>query len=64
MQKRELGKSGLKVSAIGFGCMGLNFSYGHALSTAESVTLIRQAVVPIPMRRSWARRCGRCASRW
>lgn len=44
MQKRELGKSGLEVSAIGFGCMGLNFSYGHALSTAESITLIRQAV--------------------
>ena len=30
MQKRMLGKSGLEVSAIGFGCMGLNFSYGHA----------------------------------
>src|SRR5579871_4292833 len=44
MQKRRLGKSGLEVSAIGFGCMGLNFSYGHGLSRAESVTLIRQAV--------------------
>ncbi|WBO23999.1 aldo/keto reductase [Sphingomonas abietis] len=44
MQKRELGKSGLEVSAIGFGCMGLNFSYGHALSDAESIALIRQAV--------------------
>jgi aryl-alcohol dehydrogenase-like predicted oxidoreductase len=44
MQKRELGKSGLEVSAIGFGCMGLNFSYGHALSDDESITLIRQAV--------------------
>ncbi len=44
MQKRELGRSGLEVSAIGFGCMGLNFSYGHALSDAESVALIRQAV--------------------
>jgi len=30
MQKRNLGKSSLEVSAIGFGCMGLNFSYGHA----------------------------------
>ena len=28
MQKRKLGNSGLEVSAIGFGCMGLNFSYG------------------------------------
>jgi aryl-alcohol dehydrogenase-like predicted oxidoreductase len=44
MQKRVLGKSGLKVSAIGFGCMGLNFSYSHALSKEESIKLIRQAV--------------------
>jgi len=44
MKTRVLGKSGLEVSAIGFGCMGLNFSYGHALGREESVTLIRQAV--------------------
>ena len=44
MRKRILGKSGLEVSAIGFGCMGINFSYGHALSKAEGITLIRQAV--------------------
>ena len=44
MKKRVLGKSNLEVSAIGFGCMGLNFSYGHSLNKAESVTLIRQAV--------------------
>jgi aryl-alcohol dehydrogenase-like predicted oxidoreductase len=44
MQKRVLGQGGLEVSAIGFGCMGLNFSYGHALSAAESVKLIRNAV--------------------
>jgi aryl-alcohol dehydrogenase-like predicted oxidoreductase len=44
MQKRLLGKSGLEVSALGFGCMGLNFSYSHALSTQESVSLIRSAV--------------------
>jgi len=43
MQKRELGRSGLKVSAIGFGCMGLNFSYGHALGNKDSIALIRQA---------------------
>jgi aryl-alcohol dehydrogenase-like predicted oxidoreductase len=43
MQKRVLGKSGLEVSAIGFGCMGLNFSYDHSLSKPESITLIRQA---------------------
>jgi aryl-alcohol dehydrogenase-like predicted oxidoreductase len=44
MRTRVLGKSGLEVSAIGFGCMGLNFSYSHALSKDESVKLIRQAV--------------------
>ena len=43
MQQRELGKSGLKVSAIGFGCMGLNFGYGHAVTRAEGVALIRAA---------------------
>ncbi len=44
MNTRDLGRSGLKVSSIGFGCMGLNFSYGHGLSKAEAVALIRQAV--------------------
>ena len=42
MQKRKLGKSNLEVSAIGFGCMGLNFSYSHALTKEESIALIRQ----------------------
>ena len=44
MKQRELGNSGLKVSAIGFGCMGLNFSYGEALNKEAAVTLIRQTV--------------------
>ncbi|MDR3533372.1 MAG: aldo/keto reductase [Rhodopila sp.] len=44
MQKRALGNSGLEVSAIGFGCMGLNFSYGHALSKEQGIALIRAAV--------------------
>ena len=44
METRTLGTSGLEVSALGFGCMGLNFSYGHALGNAESVALIRRAV--------------------
>ncbi len=43
MQKRMLGNSGLAVSAIGFGCMGLNFSYSHALSDDASIRLIRDA---------------------
>ena len=43
MKIRTLGKSGLTVSTIGFGCMGLNFSYDHALSKEESIALIRQA---------------------
>src|ERR1700689_1425857 len=43
MQKRILGTSGLEVSAISFGCMGLNYSYGHALSKADAVKLIRDA---------------------
>jgi aryl-alcohol dehydrogenase-like predicted oxidoreductase len=44
MKKRVLGKSGLEVSAIGFGCMGLNFSYDHSLGEEESIRLIRQGV--------------------
>jgi len=43
MQTRRLGKDGLEVSAVGFGCMGLNFSYGHALERADAVKLIRDA---------------------
>jgi aryl-alcohol dehydrogenase-like predicted oxidoreductase len=43
MQRRKLGKSNFEVSAIGFGCMGLNFGYSSTLSREESVTLIRQA---------------------
>ena len=31
MKRRRLGQSGLEVSAIGFGCMGLNYAYGHPL---------------------------------
>ena len=44
MRKRKLGKSGLEVSAIGFGCMGLNFGYANPLSKEEGVKLIRAAV--------------------
>ena len=43
MQKRTLGKSGLEVSAIGFGCMGLNFGLGPGVARADAVSLIRAA---------------------
>ena len=43
MQKRTLGKSGLEVSAIGFGCMGLSFGYGPATSRDDGLAIIRAA---------------------
>ena len=43
MQKRKLGKGGLEVSAIGFGCMGLNFAYGPAMEKADAIALLRKA---------------------
>ena len=44
MQKRTLGKSGLEVSALGLGCMGLSFGYGPATERQQAITLIRTAV--------------------
>jgi aryl-alcohol dehydrogenase-like predicted oxidoreductase len=44
MQKRKLGKSGLEVSAIGLGCMGMSFGYGPAADTREMIGLLRTAV--------------------
>ncbi len=44
MQKRKLGKSGLEVSALGLGCMGLSFAYGPATERGEAIKLIRAAV--------------------
>ena len=43
MQKRKLGNSGLEVSAIGFGCMGLTSSYGQPMERADAIALLRQA---------------------
>ncbi len=43
MQMRRLGDSTLEVSAIGFGCMGLNFAYGPALDKQSAISLIRTA---------------------
>ncbi|MFK4435411.1 aldo/keto reductase [Paenibacillus sp. RC21] len=44
MQKRILGKSGLNVSAIGLGCMGMSYGYGPALDKQEMISVIRDAV--------------------
>jgi aryl-alcohol dehydrogenase-like predicted oxidoreductase len=44
MQKRKLGQSGLEVSAIGLGCMGLSFGYGPAVDRQQAIALIRGAV--------------------
>jgi len=44
MQKRKLGKSGLEVSALGLGCMGMSFSYGPPKDKQEMTALIRAAV--------------------
>jgi aryl-alcohol dehydrogenase-like predicted oxidoreductase len=44
MQKRQLGRSGLEVSTLGLGCMGLSFGYGPATDRQEGIRLIRSAV--------------------
>ena len=44
MKKRKLGKSGLEVSALGFGCMGLNYAYSQTIDKRESIALLRAAV--------------------
>src|SRR5271163_3628457 len=44
MQTRKLGNSGLEVSALGLGCMGMSWSYGPAKDKQEMISLIRTAV--------------------
>ncbi|CDK00764.1 putative Pyridoxine 4-dehydrogenase [Microbacterium sp. C448] len=44
MNTRTLGRTGLEVSAIGFGCMGLSHGYGHNLDDAHGIDVIRRAV--------------------
>jgi len=44
MQKRQLGKSGLEVSALGLGCMGMSFGYGPPPDRKQMIQLIRTAV--------------------
>jgi aryl-alcohol dehydrogenase-like predicted oxidoreductase len=43
MKNRTLGKSGLDVSALGLGCMGLSFGYGPAIDKEQGIKLIREA---------------------
>src|SRR5579859_2398192 len=44
MQKRKLGKSGLEVSALGLGCMGMSYAYGPAPDKKQMIALLHQAV--------------------
>ena len=44
MQKRKLGRSGLEVSALGLGCMGMSFGYGPAGDKQDMIAVIRAAV--------------------
>ena len=77
MQKRTLGKSGLEVSALGLGCMGLSYGYGPATEKQPAIQLIRaafergvtffdtaEAYGRSPMRNCSARRLRLSATRW
>ena len=44
MKYRKLGNTGLEVSALGLGCMGMSFSYGPAADKQKMISLIRTAV--------------------
>ena len=44
MHTRQLGKSGLEVSELGFGCMGISFGYGPAVDRQQGIAIIRAAV--------------------
>lgn len=44
MQSRELGRSGLRVSALGLGCMGLSYGYGPATDRREAIALLHAAI--------------------
>ena len=64
MEKRELGRSGLKVSAVGLGCMGLSYGYGPATDRSSAVALIRAAAERGPRRAAGLEvgACGRLST--
>ena len=77
IEKRQLGRAGLEVSAVGLGCMGINAIYANHLPKAEGVGLIRAAVErgvtffdtaevygPFANEESSAKRFDRFATRW
>ena len=79
MKTRQLGRSGLTVSALGLGCMGLSYGYGPVTDTADAVKLIRagfergitffdtaEAYGPGPYStKVWlGKRWNPCATRW
>ena len=58
MRKRILGNSGLEVSEIGLGCMGLSHAYGEGASTADGIKLIRTAPsAEMDAYKAWAEKC-------
>jgi aryl-alcohol dehydrogenase-like predicted oxidoreductase len=53
MRKRTLGQSGLEVSAVGLGCMGMSFGYGPPAERQEMIRLMRTAVERGCRSRKW-----------
>jgi aryl-alcohol dehydrogenase-like predicted oxidoreductase len=54
MQERKLGKSGLEVSALGFGCKGMSMTYGPPADKQEMIVLIGRVLRPASPRRGWS----------